>query len=80
VPETLLVVLMTNGSYLLVGYPQAGPTAFVVRDDAGPLREALATAFGDPATNGVRDRDRTGTGTDTTASGPDARCTTQGRL
>jgi len=45
-PETLLVVLMTTGSYLLVGYPQAGPTALVIHDDAGPLRQALAAAFG----------------------------------
>jgi hypothetical protein len=47
-PETMLVVLMTNGSYLLVGYPQAGPTALVVHDDAGPLRQVLTAAFGDP--------------------------------
>jgi hypothetical protein len=42
----MLVVLMTNGSYLLVGYPQAGPTALVIQDDAGPLRQALEAAFG----------------------------------
>ncbi|MGH3694037.1 MAG: hypothetical protein ACRDRX_08645 [Pseudonocardiaceae bacterium] len=37
---------MTDGSYLLMAYPQREPAAFVVRDDAGPLREALAAAFG----------------------------------
>jgi hypothetical protein len=44
-PETVLVVLMSNGSYVLVGYPQGGPAAFVARDDAGLLREALTVAF-----------------------------------
>jgi hypothetical protein len=44
-PETVLVVLINNGSYVLVGYPQGGPAAFVARDDAGLLREALTAAF-----------------------------------
>ena len=44
--EPILVVLMTTGSYLLVGYPQAGPTALVIQDGAGPLRQALEAAFG----------------------------------
>jgi hypothetical protein len=45
-PDTILVVRMTTGSYLFVGYPQAGPAALVVQDDAGPLRQVLAAAFG----------------------------------
>lgn len=45
-PETVLVAVMSNCSYLLVGYPQAGPAALVVHDDAGPLRQALTAAFG----------------------------------
>ncbi len=48
-PETVLVAVMSNGSYLLVGYPQGGPTAWVVQNDADPLRQALQTAFGSPA-------------------------------
>ena len=44
-PETVLVVLMSNGSYVLVGYPQGGLAAFVARDDAGLLRKALTAAF-----------------------------------
>ncbi len=44
-PETVLVAVMTDGSYLLMGYPQREPAAFVARDDAGLLREALTAAF-----------------------------------
>ena len=44
-PETLLVVVMSNGGYLLVGYPQGGPTAYVDGHDAGPLSQALRAAF-----------------------------------
>ncbi len=40
---------MANGSYLLMAYPQRVPAAFVARDDAGPLREALTVAFGNSA-------------------------------
>lgn len=47
-PETVLVAVMTDRSYLLMGYPQGEPAAFVVKDDAGPLREALTAAFGSP--------------------------------
>jgi hypothetical protein len=47
-PENVLVAVMSNGSYLLVAYPQAGPTALVIHDDAGPLRQALTAAFGGP--------------------------------
>jgi hypothetical protein len=43
--ETVLVVLMSNGSYVLVGYPQGGPAAFVTAEDAGSLRQALTAAF-----------------------------------
>ena len=46
VPETVLVAVMSDGSYRLVGYPQSEPAAFVVRDDAGSLRQALRAAFG----------------------------------
>ena len=45
-PKSVLVVIMSNGDYLLVGYPQGGPTAIVVRDDVGSLRQALEAAFG----------------------------------
>lgn len=30
----------------LVGYPQGGPSAYVTAEDAVPLRQALAAAFG----------------------------------
>lgn len=46
VPATVLVVVMSNGGYLLVGHPDGEPAAFVVTEDAGPLRQALAVAFG----------------------------------
>jgi hypothetical protein len=46
VPATVLVAVMNDGSYLLVGYPQSGPSAYVIAEDAVPLREALAVAFG----------------------------------
>lgn len=45
-PETVLVAVMTDGSYLLMAYPQREPAAFVIKDDAGPLRDALTAAFG----------------------------------
>jgi hypothetical protein len=44
-PETVLVVLMSNGSYVLVGYPQGGPAAFVTAEEAGSLRQVLTAAF-----------------------------------
>ncbi len=55
VPATVLVVVMNDGSYLLVGYPQRGPSAYVTAEDAVPLRQALAAAFGSeqPAGNKV---------------------------
>lgn len=45
-PETVLVVVMTDRSYLLLAYPQGEPAAFVVGKDADPLRRELAAAFG----------------------------------
>jgi hypothetical protein len=42
------VAVMSDGSYLLMSYPHAESTAFVVRDNAGPLRQALKSAFGYP--------------------------------
>lgn len=45
-PETMLVAVMSDGSCLLVGYPHSEPAAFVVGEDAGPLRQALQAAFG----------------------------------
>jgi hypothetical protein len=44
---TVLVVAMTDGSYLLVGYPQSEPAAFIVVDDAHPMRQELTTALED---------------------------------
>lgn len=44
-PETVLVAVMSDGSYLLVGYPQGEPAAFVVEGEAGLLTQALAGAF-----------------------------------
>jgi hypothetical protein len=45
-PETVLVVVMTDGSYLLMAYPLGEPAAFVIAKDAVPLRRELAAAFG----------------------------------
>ncbi len=45
-PETVLVTRMTDGSYLLMSYPHRERAAFVVRDDAGPLRQALHAVLG----------------------------------
>ncbi len=47
-PETVLVAVMNDGSYLLVGYPQGEPAAFVVREDTDVLRRGLEGAFGNP--------------------------------
>ena len=46
VPATVLVAVMNDGSYLLVGYPHGGPSAYVTAEDAVPLRRVLDTAFG----------------------------------
>ncbi len=56
-PETVLVAAMADGSYLLMAYPHHEPAAFVTRDDAGLLREALTAAFQSP-----RDEDSNATG------------------
>lgn len=48
-PATVLVVVMTTGSYLLVQYPEGEPAALVTAEDAGLLRQGLEQAFGHPA-------------------------------
>lgn len=53
VPDTVLVAVMNDGSYLLVGYPQREPAAFVIAEDAGSLRQALEAAFGNPTDEAV---------------------------
>ena len=53
VPPTLLIAEMGSGALLLQGW-QVGPSAYVCAADAGPLREALAAAFG----NDLRNVDR----------------------
>lgn len=45
-PDTVLIVVLSNGSYLLVGYPEGAPAAFLTAEDAGPLRQGLDGAFG----------------------------------
>jgi len=45
VPATVLVAEMTDGSLLLHGC-QDGTNAYLCPQDAGPLRQALAAAFG----------------------------------
>ncbi len=47
-PATVLVVLLSEGSCLLVGYPEGEPAAFVTSHDAGPLRQELDRAFEHP--------------------------------
>ena len=54
-PETVLVGRMTDGSYLLVAYPQLEPAAFVVRADADLLQETLQASFGHPAAEVVNE-------------------------
>lgn len=44
-PDTLLVAQMCDGGLLLQGW-RDGPSAYVISQDTGPLRQALATAFG----------------------------------
>lgn len=44
-PETVLVAPMNDGSYLLMGYAQGEPVAFV-KGDAGLPRQELTEAFG----------------------------------
>lgn len=45
-PETVLVMVTTDGSYLLMAYPLGESVAFVVAKDAVPLRPEPAAAFG----------------------------------
>lgn len=47
-PETVLVAVMSDGSYLLVGYPRGEPTAFVIREEADLLKQALVGTFENP--------------------------------
>lgn len=47
-PETVLVAVMSDGSYLLVGYPRGELAAFVVGEEAEQLKQALAGTFGNP--------------------------------
>jgi hypothetical protein len=46
--DTVLVVMMNNGSYLHVAYSKGKPAAFVTLEDTGLLWEGLAMAFGYP--------------------------------
>lgn len=50
IPETLLVAQLCNGALLLQDW-RDGVSAYVIPQDAGPLRHALATAFGSADTN-----------------------------
>jgi hypothetical protein len=59
-PETVLVARMTDGSYLLMAYPQRVPAAFVVKTEADLLRQVLDGAFGSPPDDAT-----SGNGTDT---------------
>lgn len=47
-PATLLVAQMCDGAFLLQGW-RDGPSAYLIAEDAGPLRQALAAAFGSVA-------------------------------
>ena len=49
IPETLLVAQLCNGALLLQDW-RDGVSAYVIPQDAGPLRHALATAFGNTDT------------------------------
>ena len=53
----VLVAVMNDGSYLLVGYPQGEPAAFVVREDADLLQRGLEGAFGNSADEAARRND-----------------------
>ena len=61
VPATVLVVDMGDGALLLQGW-RTGPSAYVCAADTGPLRRALAAAFGsgpsDTETRAVRQQRR----------------------
>lgn len=51
-PETVLVAVMSDGSYLLVGYPQGEPAAFMAGEDADLLRQELERVFRNPKDDG----------------------------
>lgn len=52
-PATVLIVEMGGGSLLLQGW-RDGPSAYVSAEDAEPLRQALATAYGSECGDEVR--------------------------
>ncbi len=52
-PATVLVVSFSNGSFLLVGYPDGEPAALVIAEDARLLRQGFAEAFGHTESNGT---------------------------
>ncbi|MGH3794594.1 MAG: hypothetical protein ACRDSP_06860 [Pseudonocardiaceae bacterium] len=54
-PTTVLIVEMGSGALLLQGW-RDGPSAYVSAEDAGPLRQALAAAYGSehPVRGGAR--------------------------
>lgn len=53
VPATLLVAEMRDGALFLQGW-RDGPGAYVIAEDAGPLRQALAAAFGNDTSGEVK--------------------------
>lgn len=59
VPAIVLVAEMVDGSLFLHGW-QDGPSAYVIAEDAGPLWQALAAAFGsaDSVSPGVQGEPR----------------------
>lgn len=62
IPETLLVAQLCNGALLLQDW-RDGVSAYIIPQDTGPLRHALATAFGSadtttPPAQTVEPRDR----------------------
>lgn len=65
-PETVLVVVMSDGSYLLVGYPQCEPAAWAIARDAGLLHRALGDAFGHGQSAGSEIDEATLPGNETT--------------
>ncbi|MGH3775650.1 MAG: hypothetical protein ACRDRR_07925 [Pseudonocardiaceae bacterium] len=59
---------MSDGSYLLMSHPHAGSAAFVVRDDVGPLRQVLKSAFEYP-TDGIANEHDNSNGTAVSGDG-----------
>lgn len=60
-PETTLVAIMSDGSYLLMAYPRGEPAAFVVEEEADLLKQALARAFGKHRDERAASRNSSGT-------------------